>query len=191
MKNIRMSSEVIIRYYIWLLQQNDTKMSLLTSLNCGQPFVSQAIQFRGRGWRRVKWQMAATRTIAVIKAKFTLYRLAFREDSKKLSPLWLSVREQKPYLVCPGGGGVVLPIMAYIRGGSARKVYLFQASGIWKGNDFTRWSMQKGREICHLGLSKGPPMQRADRRILWRYEVEKTFYFCDWLSFKWKCIYIS
>ena len=24
MKNIRMSSEIIIRYYIWLLQQNDT-----------------------------------------------------------------------------------------------------------------------------------------------------------------------
>ena len=49
-----MSSEIIIRYYIWLLQQNDTKMSVLTSLNCRQPFVSHAIQFRGRGWRRVK-----------------------------------------------------------------------------------------------------------------------------------------
>ena len=32
-----------------------------------------------------------------------------------------------------------------IRGGSARKGYLFQASGIWKG-----------REICYLGLWKGP-----------------------------------
>ena len=32
-----------------------------------------------------------------------------------------------------------------VRGGSARKGYLFQASGIWKG-----------REICHLGLWKYP-----------------------------------
>ena len=64
--------------------------------------------------------------------------------------------------------------------GSARKEYLFQASGIWEGRDFTRWSIGKGREICHLGLWKGPTMQRANRRILWPYKVEK-----------WKCIYIS
>ena len=32
-----------------------------------------------------------------------------------------------------------------VRGGPARKGYLFQASGIWKG-----------REICHLGLRKYP-----------------------------------
>ena len=30
-----------------------------------------------------------------------------------------------------------------------------EASGIWKGRDFTRWSIRKGREICHLGLWKG------------------------------------
>ena len=36
----------------------------------------------------------------------------------------------------PGWGGGVLPIMP-IRGGSARKGYLFQASGIKKGRDFT------------------------------------------------------
>ena len=44
------------------------------------------------------------------------------------------------------GGGWVLPIMAYttalIREGSARKGYLFQASGIWKSRDFTRWSVK-------------------------------------------------
>ena len=39
-------------------------------------------------------------------------------------------------------------------GGSARKQYLFQASGIWKGRDFTGWSIYRGREICHLGLWK-------------------------------------
>ena len=50
----------------------------------------------------------------------------------------------------------VLTMMA-IRGGSARKGYLFQASGIWKGKDFTSWSiLTKGRQICHLGLWKGP-----------------------------------
>ena len=38
---------------------------------------------------------------------------------------------------------LVTPIMAYT-GSSARKVYLFQASGIWKGRDFTCWSTQKG-----------------------------------------------
>ena len=41
-----------------------------------------------------------------------------------------------------------------IRGSSARKGYLFQASGIWKGRDFTLWSIWKGRGICHLGLLK-------------------------------------
>ena len=35
-----------------------------------------------------------------------------------------------------------------------RGTYLFQASGIWKGKDFTSWSIQKGREVCHLGLWK-------------------------------------
>ena len=36
-----------------------------------------------------------------------------------------------------GGGGGVLPIIATILGGSARKGYLFQALGIYKGKDFT------------------------------------------------------
>ena len=43
-----------------------------------------------------------------------------------------------------------------IRGGTARKEFLFQASRIWKCRDFTSWSMWKGREICHLSLWKGP-----------------------------------
>ena len=41
------------------------------------------------------------------------------------------------------GGGEYL--RRPVRGGSVRKGYLFQASGIWKG-----------REICHLGLRKYP-----------------------------------
>ena len=39
-----------------------------------------------------------------------------------------------------------------IRGGSTRKGYLFQASAVQKGRDFTIWSIWKGREICHLRL---------------------------------------
>ena len=39
---------------------------------------------------------------------------------------------------------------------SRTQEYLFQASGIWKGRDFTCCSIWKGREIFHLGLWKGP-----------------------------------
>ena len=47
--------------------------------------------------------------------------------------------------------------MTYTRKGSALKEYLLQASGVWKGKDFTRWSLRKGKEICHLGPAvKGP-----------------------------------
>ena len=42
-----------------------------------------------------------------------------------------------------------------IRGGFAWKGYLLQALGISKGRDFTSSSIEKGREICHLGLWKG------------------------------------
>ena len=37
---------------------------------------------------------------------------------------------------------------------SARKGYLFQASGIWKGRDFNSWSISKVKEIGHFGLEK-------------------------------------
>ena len=59
------------------------------------------------------------------------------------------------FFVISRGGGVY-SLKRPIRGGSARKGYLFQASGIWKGRDFTRCSIWKSREICHLGLWKGP-----------------------------------
>ena len=44
------------------------------------------------------------------------------------------------------GGGEVLPIMAHT-GDSAQMGYIFQASGIWKGGDFTSWSIWKGAEV--------------------------------------------
>ena len=41
-------------------------------------------------------------------------------------------------------------------GGSAvRNGYLFYASGIGKGRDFTHCSIRKDRKICQLGLWKG------------------------------------
>ena len=52
----------------------------------------------------------------------------------------------------PGG----TPYDGIYWGAPARKGYLFQASGIWKDGDFTSWSISKGREICHLGMWKGP-----------------------------------
>ena len=45
----------------------------------------------------------------------------------------------------PGGGGE----------GSARKGYLFKASVIGKGRDFTRRIVRKGKEICDLCLPYG------------------------------------
>ena len=32
---------------------------------------------------------------------------------------------------------------------------MVKASDIWKGWDFTHWSIWKGRGICHVGLWKG------------------------------------
>ena len=39
-----------------------------------------------------------------------------------------------------------------IRGGAARKGYLFRSSGIWKGRGFPSWSIWKDKEICHCRL---------------------------------------
>ena len=33
-----------------------------------------------------------------------------------------------------------------------KAVPVFQASGIWKGRDFTNWRIWKGSKICHFGL---------------------------------------
>ena len=50
----------------------------------------------------------------------------------------------------PGGGG---------RGrcwGSPYNGLYAKASDLWKGRDFTRWSIWKSKEVCHLDLWKGP-----------------------------------
>ena len=81
----------------------------------------------------------------------------------------------KNRLKYPGGGGGVLPMMAYT-GRLAREGYLFQASSIWKGRDFTCWSILiRSRQICHLGLWKGP--KRANKWILWLIKSRKRSIF--------------
>ena len=73
-------------------------------------------------------------------------------------------------------GEVGYSLWRLIRGGSAWKGYLFQASSIWKGRDFTSWSILiKSREICHLGQWKGP--KRANRWILWLIQLRKRSIF--------------
>lgn len=58
-----------------------------------------------------------------------------------LELFWLEFEfKAKVFILVPGG----TPYNG--RGGSARQGYLLQASGIWKGSDFTSWSIWKGRE---------------------------------------------
>ena len=81
-------------------------------------------------------------------------------------------------------GEVGYSLWRLIRGGSAWKGYLFQASSIWKGRDFTSWSiLKKGREICHLGLWIGPKgltdefyglLSWENVLFLWLIPIEKT-----------------
>ena len=59
------------------------------------------------------------RVCQLAKKRFSLFEVSFIREIKTVSS----------YGIYPLGGGVVLPIMAY-RGGSARKGYLFQSSGI-------------------------------------------------------------
>ena len=62
-------------------------------------------------------------------------------------------------------------------GGSALKGYLSQASGIWKGGDFTSWYIWKGRKICHFSWYKNP--KGLTGAFYGCEEVEKMFWFCD------------
>ena len=45
------------------------------------------------------------------------------------------------YFLPWGGGGGRYSMWWSIRGGSARKRHLFQASGVWKARDFTSWNI--------------------------------------------------
>ena len=55
-----------------------------------------------------------------------------------------------------GAGGGVLPIMTYTGRLRPKGVSFSGFRSVWKGRGFTSWSIWNGREICHLGLGKGP-----------------------------------
>ena len=65
-------------------------------------------------------------------------------------------------------GGRVLPVVS----NTAGKGYQFQASGIWKGSDFTCWSTR--REICHSGGKKAQKGYHANRYILWLWKSREN-----------------
>ena len=62
---------------------------------------------------------------------------------------------------------------------------LSRNSCIKKGSDFTSWSILKGREICHLGLLKGPiglidewyGFEKSRNRSVFKIACSQTLYF--------------
>ena len=49
-----------------------------------------------------------------------------------------------------------------LHGSFPQKGYLYQASGVWKGRNFTSWRMWKGREICLIQIF-------LNRSTVWPY----------------------
>ena len=89
------------------------------------------------------------------------------------------------WFLIPGGGGA---LWWPIRWGSSQKGYLFQASGIWKDRDFTRWSIRKGREICHLGQWNGP---KGRTNEFYGFIKSGKRSMILWFLLKLQCIYSS
>ena len=76
---------------------------------------------------------------AVFKIDLHLWGLSVVSGKRVLGLYLEEVTELRRWFKPERGGGYSL--WWPIRGGSARKGYLFQASGIWKGRDFTSWSI--------------------------------------------------
>ena len=65
-------------------------------------------------------------------------------------------RDPHPEIRFPGSGGGGTPYDGLCGRLHSKGVFFWSLpSGIWKGRDFTSWSILNGREICHLGLWKG------------------------------------
>ena len=106
-------------------------------------------------------------------------------------------RERTSFQTAPG-----VPIMAYTGELLPKGVPFSGFRYMKRGRDFTRSSIWKGTEICHLDLWKGILRGRRkkgrgrgegetkgpNRWILWLYIVGKTICFCDWFLFKWQYI---
>ena len=82
---------------------------------------------------------------------FPFWRTLFWTETIQI--VWIFVIAEQTSGKTIGGGGL-LPIMTGRL--SSWKWYLFHALGIWKGWDFTSWSIWKVREICQFGRSEGP-----------------------------------
>ena len=67
---------------------------------------------------------------------------------RKLMLVALGIRDKHAIRSDVSWGAGAFYTQWLIGGGSARKGYLFQASGIWRGRDLTSVSGSKGREIC-------------------------------------------
>ena len=89
-----------------------------------------------------------------------------------------------------GGGGTPYDRLYYGKAPPTRKgCPFFQASGIWKSRDFTSWCIKKDREICHLGLWKGP--KGLTDEFYGFINSRRHSIVVDWFLLKRQCIYSS
>ena len=63
------------------------------------------------------------------------------------------------------------------RGGSARKGYLFQATGVNKGRDFTSHGARKGQKNLSSRSVKRPKTANRSMHFMVAKKLEKTFWF--------------
>ena len=68
--------------------------------------------------------------------------------SQLCAEITVLMREQKPYLLCPGGGGGVLPIMAPPERSTFFRLQVYERVGIL----LVGVHVYEGGGICHLGL---------------------------------------
>ena len=76
-------------------------------------------------------------------------------------------------------------IISHITLRDCRVHIFFRNSCIRKGSDFTIWSILKDREICHLGLLKGPiglidewyGFEKSRKRSIFKIACSQTLYF--------------
>ena len=95
-----------------------------------------------------EWRMVSINTTEACKSRQVNW-LSFSSAAMSISALRFLLISTEG--VGRGGGGKVIPIMAYIWGSARiRKGYLLQASGIRKHGAFTSWSIRKGKSVISI-----------------------------------------